>query len=135
MVRRGLLTLLMSSFLLSCGDATDPGEAVTGTWHLETVEGMALPYVLSESSGFMEELTSEVLILDSSGDLTIVTGLRYTEGTGVTTEVIPDGGTYTVNGSTITITWESDGSTSTATVDGDVMTLEDIGLTFVYRRG
>ena len=52
----------------------------------------------------------------------------------MTAESVPDAGTYTANGSTLTFKFDSDGSTPSATVNGDIMTLQDIGLTFVYRR-
>ncbi len=64
----------------------------------------------------------------------MVTTFRVTEGSNVFPESIPDGGTYTVNGSTLTFRYDSDGSSDIATVTGDTMTLDDIGLTFVYRR-
>lgn len=134
MRRPSLLSLLVSPFLFACTDTTGPGEGVAGTWRLQTVNGLALPFVLTQNAMFKEELTSEVMTLVAPATLTIVTAFRYTEGTDISSESIPDGGTYAVDGSTITITWDSDGTTSTATVNGDIMTLQDIGLTFVYRR-
>ena len=134
MSRRTLPSLLVCAFLLACSDSTSPNEGVEGTWRLQTVNAQALPFTLAQSGTFKEELTGEVMTLMAPGSLTIVTMFRYTEGTNVFSESIPDEGTWTVNGSTVTITWESDGSTSTATVSGDTMTLQDIGLTFVYRR-
>jgi hypothetical protein len=107
---------------------------VAGTWRLQTVNGLPLPFTLSETGMDKEELISEVITLAAPGSLTIVTAFRYTTGSNVFSESIPDEGTYAVDGSTVTITWDSDGSTSTATVSGNTMTLQDIGLTFVYRR-
>ncbi len=134
MLRRALLSLLASSLFLACSDAVGPSERVAGTWRLQTVDGQALPFTLSETGTFKEELTGEVITLLAPGSLTIVTEFRYTDGGTVFAESVPDGGTYAVDGSTVTMTWASDGSTSTATVSGDTMTLHDIGLTFVYRR-
>jgi hypothetical protein len=134
MLRRTLLSVLVCSLLLACSDATSPGQSVEGTWRLQTVNGLALPFTLSQSGTFKEELTGEVMTLMAPGSLTIVTMFRYTEGSNVFAESVPDEGTWTVGGSTVTITWDSDGSTSTATVSGNTMTLQDIGLTFVYRR-
>ena len=64
----------------------------------------------------------------------MITTFRITDGGVVSTESVPDSGSYTVNGSTVSFTFPSDGSTPLATIDGDTMTLGDIGLTFVYRR-
>jgi hypothetical protein len=133
MLRRTLQSLLVSSLLLACSDATDPVR-VEGTWSLDTVNGLALPFTLPESGVDKLELTGEVITLVPPGSLTIVTMFRVTDGSNVFSESVPDGGTYTVSGSAVTLTWDSDGSTSTATVTGNTMTLQDIGLTFVYRR-
>jgi len=134
MLRRTLLSLLVCSPLLACSDAAGPGQGVAGTWRLQTVNGLALPFTLSESGMDKEELTGEVITLVAPRSLTIVTTFRVTEGSNVFSESIPDEGTYAVNGSTVTFTWDSDGSTSTAAVSGNTMTLQDIGLTFVYHR-
>jgi hypothetical protein len=134
MLRRTLLSLLVSSCLLACSDAAGPGNGVAGTWRLQTVNGLALPFTLSENGTDKLELTGEVITLVAPRSLNIVTTFRVTEGSSVFPESIPDEGTYAVNGSTVTLTWESDGSTSTAVVSGNTMTLNDIGLTFVYRR-
>ena len=134
MLRRALLSLLVSLFLVSCNDASAPGRGVAGTWRLETVSGSALPFTLPDEPVDKLELTGEVITLVPPNTLTIVTNFRVTDGGNVFTESIPDGGTYVANGSTVLLTWASDGTTDTATVSGNKMTLDDIGLTFVYRR-
>ncbi len=134
MLRRNLQTLLVSLLLLACSDAAGPVRGVEGTWRLQTVNGLALPFTLPESGVDKLELTGEVITLVAPRSLSIVTTFRVTDGSDVFPESVPDGGTYAVNGSTITFTWDSDGSTSTATVSGNTMSLQDIGLTFVYRR-
>ena len=134
MLRRILQSLLVSSLFLACSDATGPVRGVEGTWRLHTVNGLALPFTLPESGVDKLELTGEVITLVAPRSLTIVTTFLVTDGSNVFPESVPDGGTYAVNGSAVTFTWESDGSTSTATVSGNTMTLQDIGLTFVYRR-
>ena len=134
MLRRTLLSLLVSSLLLACSEAAGPGRGVEGAWRLQTVNGLALPFTLPESGVDKLELTAEVITLVRPSSLTIVTTFRVTDGSNVFPESIPDEGTYAVTGSTVTFTWDSDGSTSTATVSGDRMTLQDIGLTFVYHR-
>ena len=134
MLRHALLSLVLASALSSCSDGTSPDAAVEGTWHLQTVNGLPLPFILPESGVDKLELTGETITLVRPRSLTIVTTFRVTDGTEVFPESVPDSGTYTVNGSTVALTWASDGTTSTATVSGNTMTLNDIGLTFVYRR-
>lgn len=134
MLRRALLSLIVSLLIVSCSDASGPGGGVAGTWRLEKVNGSALPFTLPDEPVDKLELTGEVITLVPPRTLTIVTTFRVTDGSNVYSESIPDGGTYSVNGSTVTLTWDSDGTTDTATVNGNTMTLDDIGLTFVYRR-
>ena len=80
------------------------------------------------------ELTGESMTLLASGRFTMVTTFRVTDGSNIFPESIPDAGTYAVSGSTVTFTFDSDGSTAAATINRNGMTLHDIGLTFIYRR-
>jgi hypothetical protein len=130
MLRRARLLLLVPLLTLACSDSTAPSTQAVGTWRLQTVNALALPFTLEESGAFKFELTGEVMTLDAQGRVDIVTNFRVTDGGTVTTESIPDEGTYVVNGSSVVITWPSDGTTETATVSGRTMTSED----FVYRR-
>ena len=134
MLRRSLLLLLTSIFVLACSDATGADRDLVGNWRLQTVDGLQLPFTLTQSEVDRLELTGEEMTLLASGRFTMVTTFRVTDGNNVFAESIPDAGTYAVDGSTVTFTFDSDGSTASATVDGNAMTLNDIGLTFIYRR-
>ena len=133
MLRRSLLLLLVSVVVLSCDDGTGPGDLL-GTWRLEAVSGQSLPYILEQDGTRKVELTGETVTLLASGRQTMVTSFRVTEGGNVFTESIPAPGNYTVDGSTLLRTFDNDEDEYTATVKGDTMTIDDIGLTFVYRR-
>ncbi len=133
MLRRSLLSLLASLVVLSCTDETGP-DSVVGSWRLQTVSGQPLPFTLEEDGGRKVELTGETVTLNASGRQTMVTSFRVTEGGNVFLESVSAPGDYTVNGSTVLLTFDNDDATYTATVNGDTMTIHDIGLTFVYRR-
>ena len=133
MLRRSLLLLLVSVVVLSCDDGTGPRDLL-GTWRLEAVSGQSLPYILEQDGTRKVELTGETVTLLASGRQTMVTSFRVTEGGNVFTESIPAPGNYTVDGSTLLLTFDNDEDEYTATVKGDTMTIDDIGLTFVYRR-
>ena len=133
-MRRSFLYLLGFLVILACGERTAPERPERGTWRLQTVDGKSLPFTLDEPDVDKYELTGETITLVASGRVTMVTSLRVTNGGNVSLESVPDAGTFTVNGSTVTFRFDSDGSTPTATVTGDTMTLGDTGLTFVYRR-
>ncbi len=133
MLRRSLLLLLVSVVVLSCDDGTGP-DNLLGTWRLEAVSGQSLPYILEQDGTRKVELTGETVTLLASGRQTMVTSFRVTEGGNVFTESIPAPGNYTVDGSTLLLTFDNDEDEYTAIVKGDTMTIDDIGLTFVYRR-
>ena len=79
------------------------------------------------------EVTAEVITTLDSGRFTMDTTLRVTRGRNVFSETIPDKGTYVVDGSTVTFSFDSDpgGEPATGTVSGNVLTLDD---GFAYRR-
>lgn len=133
MLRRSLLSLLLSVGVLSCGDATGPDDLL-GTWRLQAVSGQSLPFILEQDATRKVELTGETVTLLASGRQTMVTSFRVTEGGNVFTESIPAPGNYTVDGSTLLLTFDNDEDKYTALVNGDTMTIDDIGLTFLYRR-
>ena len=135
MLRSFFLSLFVCLLGAACKDSTGPNAGAVGTWRLQTVDGHGLPYTLEQSGQFKMDLTSEVMTLEASGRVTMVTTFFVTDPpNNPFSESVPDEGTYLVNGSTISFTFPSDGSTPSATVSGDMMTLEDMGLTFVYRR-
>lgn len=136
MLRRILLSLIVSVLALACNDSTGPGPRVTGTWRLQTVNGFSLPFALPDVPVNKIEITSEVITMLPSGRFTDVNTFRVTDDSRIFVETINDEGSYTVDGSTVTMTYDADGSIYTATVSGNTATLHDpeIGLTFVYRR-
>ena len=136
MLRRTVLMLMVSLCCLGCRDSAGPGPGVIGEWHLQSVNGIALPFPLPDPPVDKLEIISEVISLLASGRFTDVNSFRLTEGSNVSVETINDEGSYVVHGSTVTLTYDVDGSVYLATVNGDTMTLHDpeIALTFVYRR-
>lgn len=136
MIRRSLVFLLLSAVALSCSDNTGPrgNESLAGIWRLQTVSGQELPYVLEDQGGRKVELMGETVELVVTGRQTMVTSFRVTEDGSVFLESIPAPGNYIVNGSTLLLTFDNDEDTYTATVNGDIMTIDDMGLSFVYRR-
>ncbi|MGI9044251.1 MAG: hypothetical protein ACR2GK_09025 [Gemmatimonadaceae bacterium] len=96
MLRRSLLSVLISLVVLSCDDPAGPDDLL-GTWRLQTVSGQALPFILEQDGTRKVELTGETVTLLASGRQTMVTSFRVTEGGSVFVESIPAPGNYTVN--------------------------------------
>src|SRR5687767_15078637 len=107
MLRRSLLSLVISFAVLSCGDSTSPDDKLLGTWRLQTVSGQPLPFILEQDNTRKVELTGETVTLLPAGKQTMVTSFRVTEGGSVFLESIPAPGSYTVNGSTLLFTFDN----------------------------
>jgi hypothetical protein len=132
MLRR-LFPSLITLALLACSDGTSPQRDILGTWSLETVSGQPLPFVLEQDGARKVELTGETVTLLATGRQTMVTSFRVTDGGGVFVESIPAPGNYTIDGATLLLTFDNDEDTYTAMINGEIMTIDDIGLRFVYR--
>ena len=129
--------LILSDALSACGSdsPTQPTSAsVVGAWNLQTVDGNGLPYVVAQVGSDQVEITSDVLNVSENGTFTQMTHLRVTEDGQVTTDSIPDTGSYALNGSALTFTFDSDGSTGTASLSGKTLTVAAVGLALVYKK-
>jgi Lipocalin-like domain len=135
-MRRILVSVFTAATVLlsACGSdsTTAPTPtSIAGTWNLTTVNGAALPFVL-QASPKIEILSDQIVIL-ANGTFTQSTQARLTNGTTITTQTIPDGGTYSLNGTAATFTF-TDGGSETATVSGNSMTIAETGLSLVYNK-
>ena len=130
MNRRAFLVLAFA--LAACSSSTAP-TSIAGTWTLQTINGASLPFVIAQSGSDKSEILADVITLTGAGTYTETTTFRVTLSGVATTQSIPDGGTYTVSGSTLTI-HPDDGSTGTATWSGNTITAAVEGFTFVYKR-
>ena len=124
--------LLVAAFTLACGEPTSP-LGLVGTYTLQSVNAMPLPFVLAHVGSTKVEVLDDLLMLASSSNYSSVGHKRYTTD-GLVTEVAPvDAGTFTRRGAALMMQsllvgrWEG-------TVDGNTLTLVQSGYTLVYRR-
>ncbi len=134
-MRRMLATVctVATVLLAGCGgDAgTPPMEAtLAGTWNLATVNGTPLPFVIQPANPKIEIL-SDKLVLTASGTFAQSILARQTSGGTITTQNIEDGGTYQATGTSAAFTF-NDGSHGNGTVDGNSLTVADVGYALVY---
>jgi hypothetical protein len=138
---RLMTRLVMAALVLgtgACDSATDPEDAIVGTYTLATVNGGSLPATVFQAPDYRLEIVSGTLIVRDNNTWTETATIRETDGTTITTETSTVNGTYTLNGSTATFT-DSEGDTLTSTFSGsDTLTTTDSGsgftITFVYRK-
>lgn len=101
----------------------------TGTYALVSVDGSPLPATVTTIA---EELTVKegTLVIDADGTCASRTVSSRPSGKDIVQE---EKCAYTRQGSTFTMRWEGDGTT-TATVDGRTFTVHSEGMVFVFRR-
>jgi len=135
-MRRMLAIFCTAAVVLLAGcdseEAIVPTEnAFTGTWNLGTVNGAALPYTVQSTPKI--ELVGDQLVVSANGTFAVSTQLRITNGTTITTQTVPDGGTYSVSGTSATFIFNG-GTTGTATVSGNTLTVAEPGVSLVYQK-
>jgi len=135
---RRYISCMLFVVAAACGGGDSPTQptsaSVAGTWKLETVNGAALPYIAAQVGSDKVELMSDVITAVASGSFTQMTQIRVTESGQVSTQSIPDAGSYTLTGTAVTFTFNSDGSTGTGSLSGNTLTVTEDGYAFVYKK-
>ena len=119
--------------LFACGDSTGVNQNLNGTYSLQTVNGQALPFTFFQSGTLRQEITADVFTA-TNGSFTEVTSERDTNlQTGAVSNFnTSDSGTYTINGTAVTFTFFSNGSTGSGTISGNTFTLVATGFSLVF---
>lgn len=142
MNRRTLVRVLVAAplalLLGACGGddggpAAPSEQSVAGTWNLQSINGVRLPFVIEQSGLDKVEVVGETYTLTNTGTFTQVTQYRATIDGRVTNESEVDAGSYVLNGTALTIHWNSGGQI-TASVSGRQLTATQDGLAVVYQK-
>lgn len=131
--------LLRACLLLlatACASASGtPGAALAGDYTVESVNDRPLPARLREYPSGHSELVSGGLTLRADGTFLETGAVRLITGGVANTNTQTATGTYTVDGSRLTLRYERDGRTVTGAVDGGKLLVEASGdLKVRYRR-
>lgn len=132
------LALALPAVVIACGsDNSSTGPTVAslaGTWNLQTVNGAALPFTLSNSGGVKTELLSEVATVSSNGNFTETEVLRVTTVVGVAVDTLPSTGTFTLSGNLVSINLNGSGTVTGTLNNNTTFTINDsvTGDTFVF---
>jgi len=132
---RRFLAVIALVALSACGSDSSTGisGSIAGTYNLTSVNGSGLPFTLQASNPKIEIL-SDQLIINTGGTFTENGNFRITNGTSVTTQSLPDAGTYIQNGTAVSFVFQSDGSTGTGTISGNTLTVAQSGFSSVYTK-
>lgn len=132
-----VLVLSLAVTAGACGDiGTRPTQSLAGTWSLQTVNGSGLPFLVGTSASGTDSLQvlGDVITASGAGTFTDVTIVRSTVSGQVTTDSIPDAGTYTLIGSSASLRFASDGSTISGQLSGNTLSLSSGNGVLVYKR-
>jgi len=135
-MRRFAVALL--AFSLACGSdsPSEPrtGIIVVGNWSLESIGGQTLPVLLDQAGNDKLELieasvvvTADSAFIASSTERTTISGVAESQ-------TYTDGGHFSVSGTTITFTFDVDGTQVRANIENDAMKFTEGRSAVIYRR-
>lgn len=138
MRRTAFVATMILAVLSAAGcanDSTSPAtQSIAGSWTLQSVNGSSMPFIVAQTGTNKTELLSDVIAISGTGSFTQTTSVRTTTNGVPTTQSVADAGSYTLNGSAITLHFNSDGSTGTGSWSGNTITTTDGGFALVYKR-
>lgn len=125
---------LATVFSLGCSDdGTRPTPAsFAGTWNLQTVNGLPMPFVLQPANPKVEIVSDQIVVLNN-GTFTESFVVQRTTGTQVVIDRGTDSGTYSLNGSSVSLVY-ANGSTGNGATSANNLTLAGQGFAQVYMR-
>jgi hypothetical protein len=117
-----------------CSDSTSPGNSLSGTYTLRSVNGQPLPATFA-SPGYSLEVLSGRIDLDAQGNYSGTTTYRETY-TGQQPDTYTDTilGYWTLSGNQITLVDTQTGDQYFGTVSGNDITLTDGSITEVFSK-
>ena len=122
--------------LVGCGKDSVLGvqsSSVAGSYILRTINGNDLPFTIQQIGDDKTEVLNETLSLTDAGTFALQGNIRVTEAGVTTTEPYDGDGTFTRNGTALTLTFTS-GGREAGTVSNGTLTLSSGGFTLLYRR-
>lgn len=133
-MRRLMIAVVVACSVACNNDGLTGSTTVNGKYTLRTVNGSALPYTISGSGANKTE------ILDDA--ITLYEGFTYSRSAhssvtvnGTASDVTTsDAGSYSIFGTSVTLTSGTGGPTTLALVSGNSMTVSTAGLTYVFRK-
>jgi hypothetical protein len=128
-MRKSMLAALVFTLVACGGDKATGPQNVTGTYTLQTVNGANPPSAVYQDTQQKVEVTDGTLNLSANNTWTGTLGGRFTDFTVTPNDVIDfagqplNGGTYTLNGSSLTLNDPTEQLVFTGTVSNGTLTL------------
>ncbi|MES2524595.1 MAG: hypothetical protein V4617_17985 [Gemmatimonadota bacterium] len=131
---RAALWAVLSLSVIACNPSEPVGSAtVTGAYTLRSINGAPLPYT-STAAGVQTVFLDDVFNLYQGGTYA-QTGHTRTTVNGVVTDAAPTAtGTYSMLGTSLSLTVNGQQGLRIAIMNGRTMTIVEAGFTYVYRK-
>lgn len=131
---RRIWLLVLATALACGGDSAGPKTAIAGTWRLQTINGQPLPFVREEPGSSKIELTSDVYTLADNGAFTKLMSVRVTTNGQVSTTTISETGTYVLDGTAVTVHYNTTATSVTGSWQGNTIAIAAEGFPGIYTR-
>jgi hypothetical protein len=136
---RRILLLGIALILAACGDVVDPPATPTpttiaGSYHLTSVDGESLPFLLIDLGAYQARLVSGTLAMNADGSYVLDFGLRIDDSGRVRTGTDSDSGAWIIVRDSIALTSTAGNITKIGTLSGTVMTLRASGNVLVLKK-
>ena len=132
------LAVALLAFSLACGSdsPSEPRNAilVVGNWSLESIGGQTLPIVLDQAGNDKLELLEATVVVTADSVFVASSTERTTIGGVAESQTYTDNGHFSVSGTTITFTFDVDGTLVRANIDNDAMMFTEGRAPVIYRR-
>lgn len=130
---------LMIAFVVACSvacnnDGLTGSTTVNGKYTLRTVNGSALPYTISGSGANKTEILDDAITLYEGFTYSRSAHSRVTVNGTASDVTTSDAGSYSIFGTSVTLTSGTGGPATLALVSGNSMTVSTAGLTYVFRK-
>ncbi len=130
-----LRTIVVALLVVACGDSpSGPKSDQLGTYVLSSVNGAVAPWIIYGDEYYQLEITRAYLTLNAEGACRSSMSMRVTEKatSTVSAEEASEVCSYSIRGSTLTVT--VDGEAYTATISGGTIRVSLEGDVLVYRK-
>lgn len=132
---RAILIALAAVSCIACEDAvTQAGGTVAGLYTLRTVNGAALPYTVPATGTTKTEILADTIQLNKIGTFSRAQHRRVTVNGQATQSAVRFTGTYSLQGTSITLLNNENGSQSVALGNATTMTFIEAGVTSVFSK-
>lgn len=119
---------------VGCGDSTGPSDPFA-TYILRTIATLPLPFVIADfGNGQTEEVTGGSILLNSDQTFSQIIASRSSVGGGPTDETSSTGGTFTLEGESIALTYSTAQEGVQGTLSGDTLMLQIQQIPWVFVR-